>query len=393
MSGTIVRSLDHLVDATLASVDQNNQVIFTIFYRFLQQHVTAGNAVLYASNFGSGGTGFDFYDGANPSGENAFAVFRFLASASTARTKDFYVMIQWADTSAFGASPGAPGRIGGGILDGVGIVMAYRDDGTSPWAGGTAAAGADTKGATVWTAGGSTVHVLNRTCSALTGATSGSYVTNKEDTVQIYDISGTASTSSVFIHLVGDADTIFWSVGSQSSGLNGGFGILGSYIPIPSLTISAPFFSAANSNLGSSAPGASFTTIYGTTAGSANSGGGITGRSTTRGTGSVKFLWMDGLYSGSLQPNRQYIAESGSPVFDSLPLFLYDNEGTDPGVVGYVDPTIVSIMYGAQNNDSNAALTRIYLGAPAGVASTRFSVDWDGATVPGSVATRVGVQS
>jgi len=63
---------------------------------------------------------------------------------------DLYVLIQWADTDTFGASPGDPGQITGSTNDGVGMQLAWMLNGSSPWMGTTDTNGADTKGTPVW---------------------------------------------------------------------------------------------------------------------------------------------------------------------------------------------------------------------------------------------------
>lgn len=54
-------------------------------------------------------------------------------------------MCQWADTNLFGAAPGNPALLNGATTDGVGIQVAFRDDGGNPWNGTSNFNGADTK--------------------------------------------------------------------------------------------------------------------------------------------------------------------------------------------------------------------------------------------------------
>jgi hypothetical protein len=129
MAGIVVGSVDHKVGNTGDSAN-NNQELFTVVYNFLNSKYTR-----IAANFGTGGTGFDFWDGADPSGENAFAVFRTGSAAVP-----FDVMIQWADTENWGKMK----LLSSTILDGVGIVAAMREDGTDPFNGGPVLLGSDT---------------------------------------------------------------------------------------------------------------------------------------------------------------------------------------------------------------------------------------------------------
>jgi hypothetical protein len=205
--------------------------MFVTLKLFLDQHVTAGNAALHASNFGDSASGFDFTGGSNPAGENAFAVYRFLASASASRTTDFYILIQWADTSSFGSAPGNLGTLDSATADGVGLVMAFRTDGGDPWTGTTNADGTDTKGATpgtgdVWA--GTGVTVLDR---AGAGA-------NNENTRRVF----ADHTAVSRVHMVGDADTVvIWSDSGDDNTVNY-LTVFGAYLPLSGIAAPNPYF-------------------------------------------------------------------------------------------------------------------------------------------------------
>ena len=385
MSGTVVRSIDHQILGTTAT---ENQEIFTNLYNFFQQHVAAGNAALHASNFGAGGTGFDFHDGANPSGENAWACFRFLASASTLRTTDFYVLIQWADVAIFGTAPGNPGQIDSGNGDGVALMMAYREGGASPWNGTTGAPGADTKGSPVWA--GADLHVLERSMSnPLGGAGPGAHVALTENMVSLADAALLGAVSRQ--HFVGDADTIFLAFDVGDTGQYNRFCIFGAYVPLSGLAVPNPYFLFRGAGVNNpDLPGAN---TWGDIGGGGTRLGGVIGRDQSRDVGQVTPTWLaSGILSGTNQPNRQYLLE-GAALFDAMPIFLVDTEGSNVGLVGQVDTTIVAVVWGQNSNDTNPALTRMYLGSPIGITESRWAINWDGATVPGTTGTRNGVQS
>src|SRR5687768_3165624 len=120
MSGTIVGKVDCKLTAITAN---GQQEFFKTIYDFMQQMVTAGHCTRIALQHGASGTGTDYFDGANPFGENAFGVWRFNGSPQ------FYLLLQWAFSASFGTTPGNPGALNGAAAqDGVGIAIASRDD-------------------------------------------------------------------------------------------------------------------------------------------------------------------------------------------------------------------------------------------------------------------------
>lgn len=161
------------------------QVAFTNLWRAFQLGIAAGQLELIASNYGAGGTGFDYFDGANPSGANAWFVVRFPPNAQ--RTSSMYVLVQWTpDLVAFGTAPGNPGLVQSNTTDTrVGIAVASaRDAGgadVSPWGGSTNADGADTKSDPVWAlpAGGE-LYLFPRS-----NATGGSDAVSAQNTQQV----------------------------------------------------------------------------------------------------------------------------------------------------------------------------------------------------------------
>jgi len=156
--GTLVGNAD--VSFNFASSPDANQAVFTAIWRFFNGVMRSSSyAQLVAVNYGSGGGSTNYADENNPFGENAFQVWR-LPSGSSLCPVDVYVMFQWADSSAFGSSPGDPGLLNGGTADGVGVAVAYRDDGGSPWNGTTVGSGSDTKGTPVWTEGTSKLRIF-----------------------------------------------------------------------------------------------------------------------------------------------------------------------------------------------------------------------------------------
>ena len=370
MSGTLVGVVDTY--HTPGSPANGNQEVFVNLYDFMQRNVTVGNAALHASNYGSGGTGFDYHDGANPAGENAWAVFRFLASASSLRTTDFYVLIQWADTDAFGASPGNPGSLSNGTGDSVGFMMAYREDGGDPWNGTTNANGADTKGTPVWA--GTGLHVLSELNE--TGARS----TNKEDLTYIYDV-GTASSSRV--HMCGDADGMwFGNDGQSGSGSNGTLDniyYLGVYTPRADLAITNPYIITSSFQ-----PYLQASSSY-----TLSSASGAMSLTESRNAARVGLRCRDYIWSFSHPEDL-----GAGPEYIEFPIELarsatYDSE--EFGLLGHLNTDIIRLTYGPANNSANAAFTRAFIGDTNSTNDHKFSLAWGGGSAPDTAITRDGV--
>lgn len=379
MSGTTCFSVDHYIStATQGTVQNAQQAAFTTLYNYFQQHVAAGNATLHASNYGNGGTGFDFHDGANPSGENAWAVFEFLASASTKRTTDYYVLIQWADTTAFGNSPGNPGQIDRASTDGVGICVAYREGGGSPWGGGTAAAGADAKSTPVWT--GTGLRVLKRTnVPSHSGLPAGTDSVAMDDTTRIVDMATLHRLS-----YIGDADMHMIMYDPNDTGATR-FIMFGVYDPLDNLNTVNPYFFFRQNTTPEAATQFG---VYNNTSGPA---GGITGRDSTKDVVGGGLTWLDnGIQVAQLAPNHQF-APQGASQYDAWPVYLYDWEGNNRGVCGIIDPDFALQVWGPADRDTNAALTRVYFGYGSG--NSKWCILWDGVNTPGSTSTRGGHQS
>jgi len=374
MSGTLVGVVDclHTSGAVPLLVDRQ-QNVFVNVYDFMQRHVTVGNAALHASNFGSGGTGFDYHDGANPAGENAWAVFRFLASASSIRTTDFYVLIQWAENSAIGASPGDPGSFENGTFtDGIGIMMAYREDGGDPWNGTTNANGADTKGTPVWT--GTGLHVMSEYNE--TGARSA----DKEDLSLLLD---TSSSTSVRFHCCGDADGMWFArdggFGNSISGTLDQVAYLGVYIPRAGLAVSSPYI--FGSNVISVLP-ASQSMVTGDASGHI-------------GTDASQGVYAYRVHKLTFAEQLQQPEDIGNGLeYVDLPLYVSSlavNESMNKGFIGSLSPDIIRLAYGPANGSANAAFTRAFLGDSATAADYKFSLAWGGGAGPNLAPDRDGL--
>jgi len=365
MSGTFVGIVDSYHNLGNYPNRQNRNT-FVVLYNFMQRNVAVGNATLHASNYGSGGTGFGYYGDANEAGENAWAVFKFLASASSVRTTDFYVLIQWADTSAFGASPGDPGSFENGIsTDGVGIMMAYREDGGDPWNGTTNANGADTKGTPVWAGAG--LHVLSKYNE--TGARS----TNKEDLTYLWDV---ASNTTAMLHIVGDADAMFFVYYGADITILDRVIYLGAYTPRDGLVIPNPYVMTGN-----------FQSLLQTTVTSGDSSG-IMGITESRNAVAMK------LHEQNLVTFYQPADVGNGYEYVEVPIMISRSGGDDPvefGWLGHLNTDIVQLAYNQPLNAATPTFNRAYLGNNANAGQYRFSVKWGSSAPPSSGRSREGI--
>jgi hypothetical protein len=368
MSGTLVGVVDCLHTTALYPVTADRQKnTFVNLYDFMQRHVTVGNATLHASNYGNGASGFDYHDGANPVGENAWAVFKFLASASSVRTTDFYVLIQWADGSSFGSAPGNPGSIENATSDGLGIVMAYREDNGDPWNGTTNANGADTKGTPVWT--GTGLHVLTKYNE--TGARS----TNKEDLTRLWDVAGI----SARVHMCGDADGMWFAHDVGASDVISTLTYVGVYTPRSDLVVPNPYIIAANQ----------ISLLNSSFLGSTPDDNGIIGIDESRGVVGFHSHRL-GFISDLQQPENLSagLEYMDLPIYVSRPL---SEDAVEYGLLGHLPTNIVRLAYGQANGSANAAFTRAFLSDVAVAADHKFSLAWGGGAGPNLAPDRDGL--
>lgn len=368
MAGTVTGLVDARVgDGGTQPANNNNQELFTVVYNFLNSKYTR-----IACNFGTAGTGFDFFDGANPSGENAFAVFRANSAANP-----FNILIQWADSSPFGSSPGNPGLLqASSSSDGVGVMVAFREDGTNPWAGGTANAGADAKGATVWTPGSSTLHVLGRS-----NTTGGSHATNKENMFTLGDLPSPGQFGRM--HCVGDDDGFAILTDISDDGTYQAL-YAGAYTPRSGLTITHPLCIVINPQLSTFWVTGSAQT-YGSTTGYTNYEGGILGRDKTDGVRGLSVVTNIGSFEAAFQPNGQV----PTPALDASEIGIIQRE-THQGLAGFIPSAIMAAVYGVANLEVNAAGNRAYISMNT-VAFNKWSIPWGGGSPPGTSTSRNGV--
>lgn len=368
----------------------NTQEVFKAWFDFMEALDTAGVVTRVALQYGSGGTGTDYHDGANPFGPNAFALYRWPSNGG--RPEDVYLLGQWSDGSTnFGASPGDPGLINAGTGSSGGELAfawacAFESDGTTPanpWTGSTVNDGTDRKGATpgtgpVWEAPvGGTVSVWPR---SNTGGTH-THDTDKENMVGLL-VLGSSETGAYRYGFIADNDNFFAYVDVDRNETFAWcwFG------PITPRTGFSPLYSL--SMVKDEGP-LDIAFQYGDTDGNdSTEQGGFYNPNTGDMEASV-FTSLTDIMTELVQPS-----ELGSSArFEEFPIYLYLNTGlTDrKGTIGTVNP-FLKVVGQTKSTDAAPDLSRITLGGNF-LSSTQFNitVPWDGTTNPRSNFTRAGV--
>jgi len=151
------------------------QETFVNLYNFLNSTCSSIGVTRIAYNSGSAGTGMDYWDGTSPTGNNAWATFKFNSA-----TTPFYVLIQYTESATFGSTPGNPGlRDAVNTNYGLAVSFALNSDGTTPWNGTTLNNGSDAKGSSVWKVGAGGVSRLYT--FPRSNYSTGSHATNREN--------------------------------------------------------------------------------------------------------------------------------------------------------------------------------------------------------------------
>jgi hypothetical protein len=395
MAGTIHGRIDCLANEASDNF-KTSQAKFKTLFDFLSGQFTRiawykGDA---SGNIPGGASrGSDYWDGAAPFGQHAWALFRVNGSTGA---HAWYLLITYLDgqnnfTLASGNGPASPCTLGGGnqyFNTGIGMQMAWAVDASgndaSPWNGSTNNNGADTKGTPVWTApAGGSVHVLPRS-----NEPGGGFATNRENFSWLgsYHYAFTGFAPHRF-HVVADSDSICFV---EDYGDDGGaaFAYVGVYIPRPGLTVARPFVMINEANDGPLAVFRDGTKYGPITYGDMNRDGGIAGPDTNS---SVRQLGKDVLYGfpnvAACNPNQAF----NPVVFDEWAIPVGWSElNSFNGYLGTLDPALAMEINGVNNGDAAADLSRAFFGQSAQYA-TKYSIPWNGVTTPRTNATRQGV--
>lgn len=353
MSGIKVFKSDCYLDIfgsspSLGSVDIS-QWTFKTVWDFFKQLETQGYVTEIARNNGSSATfspkglGTDFYNEANPFGENAWAVFLFPPSSN--RIVPYYVFFQWNLGTDFGSAPGSPGLILGGSGGSVsninlGFAMAAATDDlgdyTSPWPmASTGSMGSDTKQSPVWEIpvdGFS--YIFPRSNSV-----GGTYATIRQNTC---GFQLAAPSTDLRIDCVGDEDNWAITINDNSTFQDNSFVGGGYYISHPDITTAAvPLFMLCTR---SSISFIDRSSSWGTTLGNNIREGGAsilkTGPDTVL---PVQFGW-----DAAVEKNNQNFTNFLDPKNCLYPI----NVGINTYDVGYLDNSFWRVIYGAYPRDT-----------------------------------------
>ncbi len=376
----IARQLDMLVGDGIEDPPTLNQMVWANVADFFRYCETNGLCTVVASNYGASGTGEDYYDGANPAGENAFIY----AEWNTGMGQLFGVLAQYADAAVFGQSPGNPGQIDGGTIDGVAFAMAVRDDGTSPWAGTTNDDGSDTKGATVWTPGSSSVRTFPRA-----NGVGGDEVINKEQMTRFVDQQATNSRGRY--HFVANANGLLL-LGDIDNNSTYTQIFMGRYTPRAGLSalLTTPYMMMRDSGItGWFFRGTS--NVYGDLTGAGARNGALVALPADDVMQFSVSLVTAGQDNTFYQPSALITPNEFEPA--PAAVFAHESGKTgDFGLAGFLDSEIVAAIYNATSHQTNAAGTLAYAGTTV-LAALKHAISWDAGAAPGNGVTRAGRQS
>lgn len=389
MAGTVHGLVNKRFARIAAAINGNEMPMFKAFAAFFDHLCTAGGGNYMTRVASRGDAGSDLQ--AVSYTANVFGVWKMntstLRPGGGSALGEIYILLAATGGSYFSALGLTAGA--NAPQNTVGLSIAFREDGTSPWNGGTDNDGADGIGDPsgigqyVWTAGSSTVHVFPRSNNP-----GGSYDSDKDDTFLISGNTGNGlyniDITYGFLHGIADEDN-FAIVYSAYDALRNyddpkqyaifTFG-LGDAL---STNTPDPYLCYAWLDL--SLPPSEDPSGYG------NSYGGVK----TLG-GTVGDLYFRSVLPGldaSKQPNN-YV--SGGPKYDENAIAIATNDG----VLGWGhEPSgedFWRLVYGAPNEGYDATNKRAAFGAIA-TNTMRVTLPWPDSIglVPGGSRTDAGV--
>jgi hypothetical protein len=372
----VARQIDCLLGDGIAVV-RNLECLESIA-QFLDYAEANGLCTRVASQNGLSGSGSDFAFGSL--GNNAWAYFEFDQGAHL-----FGLLIQATDLNNFGAAPGDPGQRDNGGTAVVGVQMAVREDGLSPWNGDTDNDGDDSKGDPVWTDGVSTCHVFPMSSNpAPSNTTLADYdhAVSRENCVGALSISTGVGYSRA--HFWCNADGVFFTASSGNGTQYVQQFACGRYTPHSHMVSSCPvpyFMARSNSgNTGVFEFGPSGTVAdqnqYGSRNGQTPEEGGVLARLADGVIRLFMFGMSTSLLSSTYQPNTLY----PTPRYEVLPFSISAAEPypiNSYGGLGYLPLELYGWGDEMVNLEINAAATITAHGHPT-TGTAKMVVSWDG---------------
>ena len=339
-----------------------------------------GDAATYANPLGT-----DFYDGANPFGEGAWAVFSMDSWAS--RGWVYYVFFAWsAGSSSFDNAPNAPARIRGslGSNRNLGIAVAYGHQATfsdaSPWpAAATGSMGSDTKQTPVWDIpSGGGAYLLPRSSTPDNGD---SYSTNRENCGSVFNDSSV--TSSQRLHFVADADNIAILFNRNDTTRIDNVVYIGKYLPLSGVTANVPLF--MYNAVGT--PALDIADFWGATTGGDTREGGVlhTLSTGTSEVWSAQQSWND----DGLDDNSPSAVFTAGTRYGLAP---WEVHRYNEGQLGWADPDFYRCVKNLAHRDNRTGGDWVVVAQTSTAAAAKHVIPWDGSTM-GAGFTRDGATS
>ena len=363
MSGTIRGVIECLSSEPDEYKDNSN--VFKTFFDALDAHP---NTTRIALGYGTGGTGTDYYDGVNPFGNDAFAVWRMNVSAG--RTWPYYIFLMSpsAGGSTTSNSSGCQSNGGNFSTSSAYVVMSAcigLGGDLNPWNGTTNNDGTDTIPASLWKVPvGGTDYVPFPSSNRVNPSPGVDSATGKN----CFTILETgAASATVRYHMVMDDDSIV-CVADPGDTNTIQFVYIGIYEPVGHLTVNTPLVA--------------YSEVIGSvdTSHSSNNSGVIGTDNFVR---DLDIGWDGSLFTTALQPDEQ----AGAYVPQSVQI-LSDAEIGGRGFLGWADESMWTIGFNIPSQDTNLALTLVTFGPSTNI--VKPIIPWDGVTTPGSGTLRTG---
>lgn len=375
MAGPIKGSIEHYIAASLTT--GSAQMMFVNCYNFLNNNTGTLGIQRIAYNTGSQDTGMtqfrgmNYYDQANPAGQNAWACFRFLSASVP-----YDVLIQWTGATSFGTAPGSPAQaLNTSATNCFAVAVAQSTSSVDPWNGSRLNNGNDTKGTPVWISSSNVVY-YPRSNDTTRAGTHGSSKQNMAAATSLGSL-------ELRCHFVADYDNfvILWDASNDTTY---GFFAMLKYTPMSGVVADVPYFSIQDSAIPATAG-----TIYGNLGGTI--GGGTSWPSvTTSGSISVTVerLGTNLFVNTTCQPNRMYSTQK----FDEFPIFMGGFES--PNQVGMLGQhsEFMREVYNIATHNTNETGTRAVFGGSTTQATIHYTIPWHSGTTPGTGIAKTGVQ-
>lgn len=379
---------------------------YLTLFNFLSSSQAATVGIqLVAHHTGTNGTGgMNYSDEPVRVGDNSIALFKFSLASPP-----FYVMIQFASGSAAGGSAvsygfnanltasmygngaNAAGTDVGGVsgyaasAGGVGIAVACRADGGSPWNGTTASYGHNIKGNPVWISGSNTSSLCTWPRSNGQSGTFDLGGTNprRHNTIGLAS-HGNLVNKHTNLSILADETNLLIITDIGNTG-NSTFFYFGKYTPRPGLNPDVPYVCLATTGSGLNPPFSVRPQRFGTLNGQPEEGG-VAHPSASFGVRACSLDYLRSFtQSNQLHPNTMF---KFPYKFDQFVYFLLLDE--DPNQYGYLGTIeFFRLTYGTVPRSNSTAKNFAIFGSSAPQA-LKLVVPWDGVSPAGSAGQRRG---